>query len=536
MATLIHNARIYVERGVFAEALLVEDGIIRAVGTLAEVEASAPAGTLYRDAQGRTIVPGFIDSHQHLLNTGIALTDIALGECRSIADVQETARRWIAENKPAPGTVIHGMRWNHDYFAEGRLLTAADLDAISTEHPIIFDRACGHLLACNTLAMKLAGVTRDSVAPEGGTIERDADGNPNGIFTENGRAVIRALLAERSAEQCAKLIRMGMRHAAELGVTSVHTCDLRGRGWENVWNAYEMVCAENPLTRVWHQTSFQEAEPFREFIASGHRMGEGSSFNRFGPLKLFVDGSLGSRTALMRAPYADDPSTRGVEVLTPAQIDELVGLANDNGFGVVAHAIGDQAVENMLNAFDRHAPGDGSNPLRNGVVHIQITDRPLVERFVKNDILCLVQPIFLHYDTQIVEARVGAELAGTSYAFGTMQKLGLHMSFGTDSPIEDMNPFENIYCAVTRTTLQGKPEGGFHPEECVDVYDAVDAYTKEGAYASFEENVKGRLAPGFYADLVILSDDIFTCPVETIKSIRPVATMVDGRWVYDTEA
>lgn len=536
MATLIHNARIYVNRGVFAEALLEVDGVIRAVGTLAECEAAAPEGVTRRDAQSRTIVPGFIDSHQHLLNTGIALADIRLGDCRSIADVQETARRWIAENKPAPGTVIHGMRWNQDYFAEGRLLTAADLDAISTEHPIIFDRACGHLLTCNTLAMEMAGVTRETVAPEGGTIERDADGNPNGVFTENARAMIRSLMASRSVAETVKLIRTGMAHAAETGVTSVHTCDLRGRDWETTLAAYEEVAANNPLTRVWHQSSFQEPEGYRRFLERGCVMGKGSPFNRFGPLKLFIDGSLGARTALMRCPYADDPSTTGVEVLSLAQIDELVGIANENGCGVVAHAIGDLAVERMLDAFDNHAKGDGTNLLRNGVIHVQITDRALVERFTKNDTLALVQPIFLHYDTQIVEDRVGAELAGTSYAFGTMARLGIHMSFGTDSPIEDMNPFENIYCAVTRKTLQGAPEGGFHPEECLDVEAAVDAYTLEGAYASFEENVKGRLLPGYYADLVILSDDIFTVPHDAIKSIRPVATMVDGRWVYDTEA
>lgn len=536
MATLIHNARIYVERGVFAEALLEVDGIIRAVGTLAEVEAAAPACVTRRDAKGRTIVPGFNDSHQHLLNTGIALADIRLGDCRSIAEVQDVARRWIAENNPAPGTVIHGMRWNQDYFAEGRLLTAADLDEISTEHPIIFDRACGHLLTCNTLAMQMAGITRDSVAPEGGTIERDADGNPNGVFTENARQAVRSLMASRSVEETVRLIRTGMAHAAQCGVTSVQTCDLRGRDWETTLEAYNQVAADQPLTRVWHQSSFQEPEGYRRFLERGCVMGSGTPFNRFGPLKLFIDGSLGARTALMRAPYADDPSTCGVEVLTPAQIDELVGLANSHNCGGVAHAIGDLAIERMLDAFDAHAPGDGTNPLRNGIVHVQITDRALVERFTKNDILALVQPIFLHYDTQIVEDRVGAELAGTSYAFGSMHRLGIHMSFGTDSPIEDMNPFENIYCAVTRRTLQGKPEGGFHPEECLDVETAVDAYTIESAYATFEENVKGRLMPGYYADLVILSDDIFTVPHDAIKSIRAVATMVDGRWVHDTEA
>lgn len=207
-------------------------------------------------------------------------------------------------------------------------------------------------------------------------------------------------------------------------------------------------------------------------------------------------------------------------------------MAADNGCQVVTHAIGDGAIEEVLNGYDTVCE-NGENPLRMGVVHCQITDLPLLYRFVKNDILALVQPIFLHYDMTVVEDRVGKAMASTSYAFETMRRLGIHTSFGTDSPVEDMNAIDNLYCAVTRKNLAGGPEGGFYPQECMDIFDAVDAYTTESAYVSFEENVKGRIRPGYFADLVILSEDIFTMPADNLRDTKVDATMVGGRFVYE---
>lgn len=532
-ATLIRNANVYVERGRFEEALLVVDGRIAAVGAEPEVRAAAPAGTIEYDAKGRTVVPGFIDSHQHLLNTGIALMDIRLQHATSIAEVKRIAREYIERRKPAPGAVLHGMGWNQDYFTdEARLLTREDLDDISTEYPLVFERACGHLLTANSAALERAGVDESAVAPEGGSIGRDASGRLNGIFSENARAPLLSLFRSRSVEEYVELIRTAMKHAAQTGVTSVHTCDLRTGTWRDVLEAYRRVMADHPLVRVWHQSSFQTADAYREFLEAGNITGKGDDLHRFGPLKLFADGSLGARTAFMREPYRDDPTTKGIATLTPEEVATQVGLAVSHNCSVVTHAIGDGAIERILDAYDAVCR-NGENPLRLGIVHVQITDRPLVERFTKNGILALVQPIFLHYDTKIVEERVGPELAATSYAFGTMKRLGIHMSFGTDSPIEDMNPIDNLYCAVNRRRLTGEPEGGFHPEECLDVYNAVDAYTREGAYASFDENVKGRLLPGYLADLVVLSENIFTIDPLKIRDVKVDATMMGGDFVFE---
>ena len=532
MSTLIYNANIYVERGVFAQALLVgDDGKIAAVGTEEEVRAACTGSETQFDAQGRTIVPGFNDSHQHLFNTGIALAAVRLQGVTSIAEVIERGRRYIEENQPKPGEVIHGMGWNQDYFTdEHRLLTRHDLDKISTEHPIIFDRACGHILTCNTKALEMAGVTTSTVPNAGGAIDQE-NGELTGVVRENARSQVRCLMSERSLETKKRLLRTAIRHANETGVTSVQTCDVRLGDWESTLEAYKQVLAETPSLRAYHQFSFMEPAGFQAFLDKGYRMGVGNDFNRIGPLKLFVDGSLGARTAYMRQPYADDPSTRGIATLTPQEIDTLVDMAVKNHCGVAVHAIGDAAIENVLNAYDKVCE-NGENPLRLAIIHVQITDRPLLERFTKNDILALVQPIFLHYDTAIVEDRVGKDLAATSYAFKTLMDLGVHTSYGTGSPVEDMNPIDNIYCAVTRKNLRGEPAGGWHPEECVDIYSAIDAYTIESAYASFDEKVKGRLMKGYFADLVVLSDNIFTVNPDDIRTVKVDATMVNGRFVY----
>lgn len=531
------NAHVYVNRGDFREALLVgDDGKIAAVGTNDEIRSMAPADAAVYDAEGRTVVPGFNDSHMHLVTKGRLLEAVELLGAKSIAEVQERVRAFIREKKPAPGFVIYGMGWNQDYFeADGhRLLTKADLDAVSTEYPIVLERACGHILTANSAALARAGITRDSVPAAGGAFDYDADGELTGVVRENAAPQVLAIRAEQTQADFERIIRTAMQHAARNGVTSVQTMDLRPESWQTVLAAYEAVQADHPTMRVYHQVNFMEPEGFKAFLAKGYRTGTGNAFNRIGPLKMFVDGSLGARTALMRAPYRDDPTTVGIATLTPDEIREMVHLAVSHRCQVAMHAIGDGAIERVLDSYDAVCR-DGQNPLRLGVIHVQITDKALLKRFTKNNILAYVQPIFLHYDIGIAEDRVGKNLAATSYAFKTLKELGVHESFGTDCPVEDLNPIDNLYCAVNRRNLQGLPQGGFHAEEAMDIYDAVDAYTTESAYASFEEKVKGRLLPGYYADLVVLSDDIFSLDPLKLREVKIDATMVDGRFVFERQ-
>lgn len=532
MSMLIYNAKIYVERDRFEEALFIENGQVVDVGSNDVLLAKyAEAQTQY-DAQGRTIIPGFNDSHLHLMNKGVALAAVDLAGATSIEEVIERGRRYIKDNAIAPGTLVHGMGWNQDYFTdEKRLLTRFDLDRISTEHPIIFERTCIHIIACNTMALEKAGVTLDTPVNPGGAIDRDERGL-TGLLRENACVQVAYLLQNRSIEEKKAFIRRAMAHAAQYGITSVQTCDLYAQTWPSTWQAFDEVLTETPNLRVYQQFNCLTPEEVRTFCDAGHRTGTGNAFHRIGPLKVFVDGSLGARTAALRQPYHDDETTQGILTLDESQLDALLSTALSYDCSMIAHAIGDEAVETVLKSFEK-VTTDGRNEKRLGVVHVQITDQALLNRFADVGAVAYVQPIFLDYDIGIVADRVGDALASTSYAFGTLRDKGVHVAFGTDSPVEDMNPFDNLYCAVTRQRKNGEPEGGFGPNERFDMMQAIDAYTIEGAYCEFEEKRKGRLLPGFVADLVVLDQDLFTIAPEAIRQTKVLATMVDGRWVYE---
>jgi hypothetical protein len=258
-----------------------------------------------------------------------------------------------------------------------------------------------------------------------------------------------------------------------------------------------------------------------------------TSFNKIGPIKLFADGSLGARTAYLREDYKDDSGNRGVRIYTDDELDEITRYIDSNNKQMLIHAIGDGAIKQVLNSYKKII-FNGNNK-RHGIVHLQITDEEIFKMMKDLDCLALVQPIFLNYDIHIVENRVGEKLAKTSYAFNTLIKRGVHLSLGTDAPVEDLNPFNNLYCAVNRKDLNGYPDKSWNESEKMDIYDAIDAYTKGSAYVSFEEGVKGRLEKNYYADFVVLDDDIFEIDTERIKDIKINRTVVDGEIVHENQ-
>jgi predicted amidohydrolase YtcJ len=446
----------------------------------------------------------------------------------SVEEVINKGREYLRLH-PQHSGYLWGRGWNQNQFAaEKRMLTKFDLDKISTEIPIVLGRACGHVTVCNSKALALANIN-EAFFVEGGEILVGEDGKPNGLFSENAIELLECLKPRLTVDDVERQIENIARIANQYGITSVATNDLH-IGDENsdvIEQAYIQYAKKNPTVSINHQICYHTQEILKQRVERGFVQ---SDFLRYGPLKIFTDGSLGARTALMRHPYADDPSTRGIACMTPEQIDAYVQMASQCGVQVVAHAIGDGAMENVLNAYAKVV--DKDNALRHGIIHCQITDMDILERMRKLDILALVQPIFLHADLHIVESRVGKELASSSYAFKTMEDLGIHVSYGSDAPVENFNVFEGIHCAVNRQDLTGFPLENFYPKERVDVSTAIDNYTLEGAYASFEEHKKGRLKPGYLADLVVLSDDIFTIPSDEIKDLRILKTMVNGVIVY----
>lgn len=535
METLIYNGKVYIEAGHFEEALLLSEGIVRKIGSSEALLKEAGPDCHKMDAGGKTVLPGFNDSHLHMGAIGEWLTLLDLSGATSVEEIQKRGRAFLKEHAEMVKDGMFGVGWNQDYFShEKRMLNRYDLDEISREIPIVLERVCGHIVSANSKALEKIGMGEKVSHMEGGIIETDDEGSATGIFKGTATAMIMKAIPDHSAESLKKMYETAARYAVSVGITSLQSNDVREENSGRIFSLIKELHQEGKLpVRYRHQTSFLSEESLSAFLKTEFISADYDKKKlALGPLKLFKDGSLGARTALLKKEYQDDLGNLGVDYMDKGRMEGLCRLAVEHDLQVITHVIGDGAMKETLDIYERFLSQD-QNPLRHGLVHCQITDLPLLERIAKLKVLQFVQPIFLNYDLHVVESRVGKALAETSYAFHTMETLGGPISYGTDAPIEDCNPFANIYAAVTRKDLSGFPEGGFVPEECVSLIQAIDCYTAGSAYAEFQERVKGRLKPGYYADLILLDRDIFTIPEEEIKDVQVDMTMVDGRIVYD---
>jgi len=536
--TIFYNGKIYVEKGTFAEAVYVENGVIKAVGTDAEVKRYSGDGVEEWNLEGRTVIPGLNDSHMHLMMIGMLLSTANISGVTSVEELVERVKIFMEKNPDSCKKGILSMGWNQDFFEDKRLPLREDIDGISREIPIILRRACGHVAVVNSKVIEMLGWDEQVPEIDGGTIELDENGKPNGIVTENAVDVAMTVIPNLTYEDNRKAFLRAADYALAHGITSVQSNDVENAtlSMEDTFRMIHEIYDKNqtPL-RYRHQVCFHSTKAFEEYILNGeYRHGVYPDRDKLdlGPLKLFKDGSLGGRTATMRHEYLDDPGNYGVETLTDEEMRSFCKLADEAGIQVVTHVIGDKAIEDVIGNYEEVIAG-GANIHRHALVHCQITDHPMLERIVRNDILVMYQPIFLDYDMHAVISRCGEELASTSYAFGTLAKMGAHISYGTDSPVENCNPFPNIYSAVTRKDKNGWPKEGFYAAECVTVEDAIDAYTFGSAYNEFKEDRKGRIKNGYLADMTVLDRDIFTCDPMEIREILPVMTIVSGDVVYN---
>ncbi|MDR1785473.1 MAG: amidohydrolase [Spirochaetaceae bacterium] len=541
MVTSVRNARVYVERGRFAEALLIEDGLIRVVGTNREVDDVSPIGARVIDAQGALVLPGFYDSHLHAAHAGHRLHEIQVRGVTSIEDLIQRARSELRRLDSAPGASaegpVQGTGWNQDEF-DGpvrRFPDRRDLDRITAERPLILSRVCGHTVSCNTRALEDAGIDRNFPDPEGGGIERDAGGAPTGVFHGSATRIIRGLIRPYTDAQVKAQITHTLGRASAFGITSIGSHDVFGDNGPQIVAIYNDIFASGAArVRVSLQCNFCTRRQLRDFYDRGWVTGAslGHQFITMGPLKLFADGSLGSRTAYLLEPYTDEPDSRGYRDMDGQKMNRIVREADSLGYQVVTHAIGDGGVDMAVTSFEG-VTGPRRNPKRHGVVHCEVASRTLLERMAARNIIALVQPVFLTHDLHVAVARLGPERAAYCHAFATMKGLGIPLAFGTDHPVESLNPLDCIRCAVLRQDLPGdEPPGGFFPAERLDTADAVDAYTWGSAFYSREEGIKGRLRPGFFADLTALDRDIFQIPPQDINKAGVVFTMTGGEFSF----
>ncbi len=538
MDQVICNAKVYLAREKFAQAVWIRGEHIILAGTNEAALAAAGKDARRINAGGNLLVPGFHDSHLHLAFFGREMMAIPAAGVTSVEELIQRGRETIKRLTLRPGAVVTGRGWDQEQFTdEKRLPSRHDLDRISAEHAVILSRKCGHIVCCNTRALHMAGIFRPVPMVAGGQIDVDEAGEPTGILRENAMDLALRIVPEPDAGQMEAQLAYAMRHALENGLTAVASQDVTGGDIDSFTGAYKKLYGKGLRLRVTQQAGIGCMEHLNEYIRRGYRTGTTlhAPYLKMGPLKLFADGSLGSRTALLRKSYSDAPETKGIRVLDKGVMAAYIEKAAQNGLQAAVHAIGDGAMDTVLSCFEA-VTKEHENPLRHGIVHCQITDRPLLSRMAKNDILALVQPIFVKSDMHMAQKRVGRELASTSYAFHTMERLHMHVAYGSDCPVETLSPLKGIACAVSRKDFDSGSDDVFFPEERVDVYTAVDSYTLGSAYANFDEKRMGRIREGYLADLVLLDRDIFTIPPEEIGGAKVLFTMVGGEMAYQNGA
>ena len=529
MKTAYYNGCIYTGTLPLQTAFLVEDSHFIATGSDAEI--LALGADVKVDLQNHFVCSGFNDSHMHLLNLGQALSIAPLDRHTvSLAEMLDCLRQM----SPGRGGWILGRGWNQDYFQDvSRMPDRRDLDTVSTEFPVCAVRACGHALVVNSKALELLKVTPDTPQPEGGQIVME-NGQPNGIFFDNAMDLVYAAIPVPDKDAVKNMIRSACRMLNSYGITSCQSddfCVFQALPWQTIHDAYRELEETGELTvRVYEQANFTTLPALQEYVKAGNTTGTGTSLFRVGPLKMLGDGALGARTAYLSQPYADDPSTAGLSVFTPEAFDSLIGYANEKGMQVAVHCIGDACLDLVLSSIEKALAAHPRQDHRHGIVHCQITRPEQLDRICRNNLHVYAQTIFLDYDIHIVEQRVGNALAQSSYSWKRLLKDGATVSNGSDCPVELPDVMAGIQCAVTRRDLKGN--GPYLPEEAFTVQEALDSYTKAGAYASFEEGAKGQILPGMLADFVVLEQNPFEAAHTSIKDIPVLETYLGGNRVY----
>lgn len=523
-----------------AEAAVVDGGYFAYVGDDASAGdfarrfARGPLETL--DLRGGFVMPGFNDSHMHFIHYVKTKLSVDLFETHSMAELQARLRRGLQSYDGHGGRWLIGEGWNQAQFTdEQRFPTCRDLDRVTTEHPAIILRACFHVGVLNSKAMELLHLNRDTVARYGAFAERDETGAPNGVIKENVLDDIKASLPCAGLGQLLEQVIQAQHDLFAEGLTSVQTDDFKyapdERPYELVEGLRSLAEGGRLKLRLAEQALLTEQDSMDEFFARGGASFGGGDRFRISTVKILADGSLGARTAYLRKPYSDAPGEVGLPIYPKQEaLDALVLTAHRHNMAAAVHAIGDGAAEMALNAFRRARETYPWLRPRHGLVHCQVMTAEQLRRLRELEVTAYVQPVFINGDMHIAPARLGAERVKTSYAWGDMLRLGVQLAFGTDCPVEHFRPLEGVYCAVTRRDMVGR--GPFLPEQALTQGQTLYAYTAGGAYASGEEESKGRIRPGMLADFILLDRNLLTCPPIELKEAKVLRTYVGGECVY----
>jgi predicted amidohydrolase YtcJ len=526
---IVTNAAVYTvdKQHLKAEAVAVIKERIVAVGSQTDIDLWRGPQTKVIDAGGKLLLPGFNDAHVHFVQGGAQLDQVQLTDA---ATPEEFAKRMAAQVKKTPkGEWILGGRWDETKWPKPELPTKDLVDPVTGATPIFVERYDGHEALANSAALKLAGINAKTPDVPGGVIVRDASGNPTGILKDAAMALIYKAIPPMTSEQRIRAARGALKHAASLGVTSV----------QHMNPEFADVAAYSELAEKGELTTRMYAVPmetdWRDQAKVGIRHAWGSTYLRLGAVKGYADGSLGSRTAYMFEPFADDPGNHGLlsdEMHPPGVMRDRLMQADAAGLQLRVHAIGDRAISMMLDIFGDIEKEHGYHDQRFAIEHAQHMAQKDFERFAKLHVIASMQPYHAIDDGRWAEPRLGHDRARYSYAWRSFLDNGVTLAFGTDWPVAPLDPMVGLYAAVTRATLDGKNPGGWIPEEKITLPEAVEAYTMGAAFAEFQERDKGSITPGKLADMVILSDNIFDLKPEAIRNVKVKTTIVGGKVVY----
>jgi hypothetical protein len=513
-----------------AGAVAIVGNRIAAIGSTAEIHPLAGKGTHIIDAAGKTVFPGFNDAHVHFLMGGFSLANVDL---RDASSPEELARRLGAYAKKLPkGRWILGGDWDHEKWPGAPLPTKEMIDDATPDHPVFVNRLDGHMVLANSLALKLAGVTKETKDPPGGLIVRDhKTGDPTGILKDGAEGLVERVVPDKTFDEKHIAAKAATDHAAQVGVTSL--TDMSADGDVGL---YQYMLEHGELkTRIYAIRSIVSWEVLAK---TGVRAAFGSDRLRIGGLKGFADGSLGSTTAFFFEPYNDAPDTRGLlfdQMLPEGTMLKRVAAADKLGLQVMIHAIGDEANFRILEIYRQAAEQNGPRDRRFRIEHAQHLRASEIPRFGQQRVIASMQPYHEADDGRWCDKRIGPERSKGTYAFRSLLDSGAVLAFGSDWTVAPLNPLEGLKAAVTRQTLDGKHPDGWMPEQKLTLDEAVRAFTVGSAYAEFAEHVKGTITPGKLADLVMLDRDLYQIKPADIDKARVVLTVMDGQVVWQAK-
>ena len=528
--TLYRNGRIYTNdaSAPWAEAVLVRGEEIIAVGNDDEVSALTETGAKVVDLEKHFVMPGFNDAHVHIGGAGADWLAVRLFGAGTVGEMQKRLAAAVAAHKP--GEWITGFGWDHTLWPEKKFPNRQQLDIVSPKNPVILTHVSGHVAVANSVALQIAGITKDSPNPPGGEIEKDQKGEPTGMLKEGAAMrLVESKIPAPTEEQRRHGIELALGDIAKNGVTSVQD----NSAWED-FLTYRALKNEGKLTvRVTEWLPF--AAPLEKLQQMRRDGGTTDPWLRTGALKMVTDGALGSRTAAMLTPYSDDEKTSGILTMEPDKLRQLAIDRDKAGFQLNFHAIGDRANRIALDAFEAAAKANGPRDRRNRIEHAQVVAASDFARFARLQVIASMQPSHETSDMRWAEQRVGPDRAKGAYAWATMQKFGVRLAFGTDYDVEPISPFRGLYACVTRELPDGGPPGGWEPQEKISLGDCIRAYTSGSAYGEFMEGKKGELKEGEFADFIVLSNDLTKIEPREYTKTKVLRTVVGGRLVYQAE-